>query len=309
MIEIKTIPLSKLLILEMNPLLGNVVRILKSHNPELLRLTDTLKVLQDEELQTKKLDVPYRGHALTKPHQKLHERRLSFAAYIAQKLRSIYIGDYNNTLEYSEIAYPFMKIHLEYLREETQWGAEAKIETFLTGLKLNPDMMEIFVKLGFETDIKELERMNDECNAIYSLMQKQKSERPKIDKKAILKDAQSTLRYVFHQINRYQRTFKHLDYAPLINELNEQLTVFSKNISLRTTLNKKRANEGKKSDKEEFTTTSNKDIAQNMHSSNLPAVIEKNQINHALQNMLDMLKKMKDDKDKDTDKNNKPKED
>ena len=90
MIEIKTIPLSKLLILEMNPLMGNVIRILKSHNPELLRLTDTLKVLEDEELQTKKLDVPYRGHALTEIHQKLHEKRLSFAAYISQKLRSIY---------------------------------------------------------------------------------------------------------------------------------------------------------------------------------------------------------------------------
>lgn len=309
MIEIKTIPLSKLLILEMNPLMGNVIRILKSHNPELLRLTDTLKVLEDEELQTKKLDVPYRGHALTEIHQKLHEKRLSFAAYISQKLRSIYTGDYNNTREYSEIAYPFMKIHLEYLREETRWGAETKIEVFLTGLKLNPEMMEVFVKLGFKKDLEELERMNDECNAIYSLMQKQKSERPKIDKKAILKDAQSTLRYAFHQINRYQRTFKHLDYSPLINELNEQLTVFSKNISLRTTLNKKRANEKKKSSKEDKTTTSNKDIAQNMHSSNLPAVIEKNQVNDALQNMLDMLKKMKDDKDKDTDKNNKPKKD
>ncbi len=306
MIEIKTIPLSKLLILEMNPLMGNVIRILKSHNPELLRLTDTLKVLEDEELQTKKLDVPYRGHALTETHQKLHEKRLSFAAYISQKLRSIYTGDYNNTREYSEIAYPFMKIHLEYLREETRWGAETKIEVFLTGLKLNPEMMEVFVKLGFKKDLEELERMNDECNAIYSLMQKQKSERPKIDKKAILKDAQSTLRYAFHQINRYQRTFKHLDYSPLINELNEQLTVFSKNISLRTTLNKKRANEKKKSGKEDNTTTSNNNIAQNKHSSNLPAIIERNQVNDALQNMLDMLKKMKDDKDKGVDKKSKP---
>ena len=306
MIEIKTIPLSKLLILEMNPLMGNVIRILKSHNPELLRLTDTLKVLEDEELQTKKLDVPYRGHALTETHQKLHEKRLSFAAYISQKLRSIYTGDYNNTREYSEIAYPFMKIHLEYLREETRWGAETKIEVFLTGLKLNPEMMEVFVKLGFKKDLEELERMNDECNAIYYLMQKQKSERPKIDKKAILKDAQSTLRYAFHQINRYQRTFKHLDYSPLINELNEQLTVFSKNISLRTTLNKKRANEKKKSDKEDNTTTSNNNIAQNKHSSNLPAIIERNQVNDALQNMLDMLKKMKDDKDKGVDKKSKP---
>ena len=306
MIEIKTIPLSKLLILEMNPLMGNVIRILKSHNPELLRLTDTLKVLEDEELQTKKLDVPYRGHALTEIHQKLHEKRLSFAAYISQKLRSIYTGDYNNTREYSEIAYPFMKIHLEYLREETRWGAETKIEVFLTGLKLNPEMMEVFVKLGFKKDLEELERMNDECKFIYSLMQKQKSQRPKVNKKAILKDAQSTLRYTFHQINRYQRTFKDLDYSPLINELNEQLTVISKNISLRTTLNKKRANEKKKSDKEDNTTTSNNNIAQNKHSSNLPAIIERNQVNDALQNMLDMLKKMKDDKDKGEDKKSKP---
>ena len=306
MIEIKTIPLSKLLILEMNPLMGNVIRILKSHNPELLRLTDTLKVLEDEELQTKKLDVPYRGHALTETHQKLHEKRLSFAAYISQKLRSIYTGDYNNTREYSEIAYPFMKIHLEYLREETRWGAETKIEVFLTGLKLNPEMMEVFVKLGFKKELEELERMNNECKSIYSLMQKQKSQRPKVNKKAILKDAQSTLRYAFHQINRYQRTFKDLDYSPLINELNEQLTVISKNISLRTTLNKKRANEKKKSGKEDNTTTSNNNIAQNKHSSNLPAIIERNQVNDSLQNMLDMLKKMKDDKDKGVDKKSKP---
>ena len=118
------------------------------------------------------------------------------------------------------------------------------------------------------------------------------------------------MRYVFDNINRYQRTFKDLNYEPLINELNGQLTVFSKNINLRTTLNKKKAKQANKSDKKDNKTTTNtKNIAQNKQSSNLPAIIEKNQVNDALQNMLDMLKKMKDDKDKGMDKKNKPEED
>jgi hypothetical protein len=52
--------------------------------------------------------------------------------------------------------------------------------------------------------------------------------------------------------------------------------------------------------------TSNKNRAQKKQTNNLPAIIEKSQINDALQNMLDMLKRMKDDKDKGADKKPKP---
>lgn len=310
MIEIKTIQLSKLLFLEVHPLVENILRIVEKHDPESLRLGDTLDILREQERQTDKLSVPYRGHYLTRKHKMLHERRLSYAAYFSRQLSAIYIGEFENTQEYTEIAYPIMKIHLMYLREETQSGVKTKINKFIYKLKHTPKLMEAFVKLGFKKNIEELERLNNECKEVKYLMQAELSQRPKVDKRAISKDAQSALRYVFDNINRYQRTFKDLNYEPLINELNGQLTVFSKNINLRTTLNKKRAKQPNKSDKKDNkTTTNNKNIAQNKQTSNLPAIIEKNQVNNALQDMLDMLKKMKDDKDKGMDKKNKPEED
>lgn len=75
---------------------------------------------------------------------------------------------------------------------------------------------------------------------------------------------------------------------------------------MRTTLNKKKAKQAKKTNKKDKTTTNNKNIEGNKQTNNLPAIIEKDQVNDALQNMLDMLKKKKDNEDKDVDKKNKP---
>lgn len=53
------------------------------------------------------------------------------------------------------------------------------------------------------------------------------------------------MRLFFEQVNSYQRTFKDIDYQPLIRDLNVTLTEYSKLLKTRVATNKRRARKKK----------------------------------------------------------------
>ena len=53
--------------------------------------------------------------------------------------------------------------------------------------------------------------------------------------------AQKILRLFFDQVNSYQEIFQHVNYSPLIREINVVLTGYSKSIKTRIATNKRRA--------------------------------------------------------------------
>lgn len=291
MIKIKNITLSKLLLTEIDTLVDEVTQAVGRNNPELLRLSDTYELLLEQKMLTAKIKIPYRGHSLTSLCKKLNEQRIIHASILATHVRALEIGKFEKTQHLVDIAYPLVKLHLMEIRKNNRVLITGKIRSFIYQLQDNPKEMDAFVKLGFKKHIEDLAEANKTYREVHRERKVQISKRPKVNKKAISADAQDMLRYFFHQIRRYQHSYKHLNYEPLINELNVVLAVHSKNINFRTTINERKNKQAKK--------TAEKTIHDNKtsyESNNLPAVIQKEEMNLALLNMVKALKSKKEDK-------------
>ena len=95
--------------------------------------------------------------------------------------------------------------------------------------------------------LDEMKKANDEHYKLSNERSRDISQRPKIDSKAVQKEAHYVLRSLFEQINFYQFTYPDIDYSGLISEINVQIARFSGLIHTRETCNNKRKNKAKAS--------------------------------------------------------------
>lgn len=313
MIKVKRIGLSKMHLLEVRSLIKEVTAIVEWHNPEALNLGNIYDLLLEQKEKIELLKSPYGRHPLTGKYKDFHEMRLAYVALITTNMRSIAAGKFNHPRHLIPVAYPIVKSYLFYLRKENRIVVGQRIRGFMQQLEKNPEEMEAFVTLGFKKDIENLKKANEECINTAALRLTDKSKRPRVDKKLIAREAEDVIRLLVDQINQYQRSYKNLDYTLLVNELNELLTEYSKNINTRTTINKRSAKKKKEAaekktaldnkvktdlDPASKQTTQSTDITTTNQTSNLPARIDKNWTNEHLQKLIDMLKSLEGNKDK-----------
>ena len=322
MIKVKRIGLSKMHLLEVRSLIKEVTAIVEWHNPEALNLGNIYDLLLEQKEKIELLKSPYGRHPLTGKYKDFHEMRLAYVALITTNMRSIAAGKFDHPRHLIPVAYPIVKVYLFYLRKENRIVVGQRIRGFIQQLEKNPEEMEAFVTLGFKKDIEKLKKANEDCINAAALRLTDKSKRPRVDKKLIAREAEDVIRLFVDQVNQYQRSYKNLDYTLLVNELNELLTEYSKNINTRTTINKRSAKKKKEAaDKKAVLdnkaktdlnpasdeTSQSTDSTTTNQTSNLPAKIEKNWTNEHLQRLIDMLKSLDENKNKgkDEDKNEK----
>lgn len=241
--EVRKIPLSKLLKLETRGLVENVVRILEKHNPEALRLKDFNDILQDQKSKVQTLIDSYGTHEYTEEIGELHEKRLKYASLIVMQVESLGKKDCLKTQQLVMIAKRYTKPYLTSLRRKNLSHVNSQILYFFEILKLdnNSEDRKAFEDLGLQHYLDDLENTNREYEELFKLRSKDIQERPPTGGVHIEREAQKILRLFFEQINSYQQIFKDIDYQPLIEELNAQLTKHSKNIKTRIATNKRRA--------------------------------------------------------------------
>ena len=322
MIKVKRIGLSKMHLLEVRSLIKEVTAIVEWHNPEALNLGNIYDLLLEQKEKIELLKSPYGRHPLTGKYKDFHEMRLAYVALITTNMRSIAAGKFDHPRHLIPVAYPIVKVYLFYLRKENRIVVGQRIRGFIQQLEKNPEEMEAFVTLGFKKDIEKLKKANEDCINAAALRLTDKSKRPRVDKKLIAREAEDVISLLVDQVNQYQRSYKNLDYTLLVNELNELLTEYSKNINTRTTINKRSAKKKKEAadnkavlDNKAKTdlnpasdeTSQSTDSTTTNQTSNLPAKIEKNWTNEHLQKLIDMLKSLDENKNKgkDEDKNEK----
>ena len=247
MIEVKTIPLSKILKIDLSILLENTILILEAHNPEALRLQDIYEVLKQQEAKVQIFDFPYGEHKLTPELAKLHKKRLKYASLIYAHVNTLANVDDKETQQMAEIAKRLPKLHLTYLGQKTISDVNSKIWLFFSLLKLDDycEDRKAFVGLGLQSYLNELQKTNTEYNRISNERTRDKKERPPTGDPLLEKETKKIIRMFFEQVNSYQLVFKDIDYAPFIKMLNIELTKHSKLIKTRLATNKRRARKKK----------------------------------------------------------------
>lgn len=241
MIELKKIPLSKLFKIEVGILLREIIDILEKYDFEALRLKDfhELLVLQLDKAQI--LMDTYGVHPTTPKLEKLHKKRLKYAALINMQLKSLENVDCNETLQKVEAAQRLSKMFLSYLGQKRLREVELQISAFFSHLELpdNASVASAYLSLGLQPFLDELKKTNNLYTELYNQRAQEIKERPKTSDRVLEKETVNLVRLFFDQLNSYQRHFEEIDYSPLISELNVELTGYSKLLKTRIATNKR----------------------------------------------------------------------
>ncbi len=243
MIKIKKIPLSKLLKSETRRLLDKVVEIVEKNNPEKYRLQDFHKILVEQQTKVKGVIKPYGKHKNTNDLAQLHQKRLGYASLIVSQVESLRRVNCPKTQRMVEIAKVPTKAYLTNLGRKNRHEVYLQLWAFFEILQKDESIQqrEAFATLGLQ---KYLDDLKDTCYQYDDLHWQRLidiKERPSIDGVQIRSEAQRILQLFFEQVNIYQKTFKEIDYEPIIIEINRELTRHSKNIKTRVATNKRRA--------------------------------------------------------------------
>ena len=245
MIEIKKIALSKLQKLEVPAFLGKVILLLERHNIEELRLNDIYDLLLEQKIKSEVLTVPYGEHPLTEELDRLHKRRLKYAALINMQMRALDKADLQEMQRNVKIAKGEVKTYLAYLGQKSRLVAYNNINGFFNQLSINHPLQEAMTSLGFQPYLHELRKTNKEHYALSKKRKESIRNRPQVDFRLVQREIQRILRLFFEQLETYQKSFKHLNYVPLANDMNQLIPVYTKLIKSRAAVNKRRAKKAK----------------------------------------------------------------
>lgn len=255
----KKIVLSKLTKLEMASFALEVIRIVSQYDFKKLLLDGTYQVLTNQIPNIKLLEVPYKEHHLTKSIAYYNKMCLSFAATINSQISLHNQLIDKEKLEIVQIAYLPVKMHFDYLGRNNRAVIHRTIESFFIHLNDNPEVREALDQLGLGDYLEMLHNAHIEYKENLAERLFSKSQRPKIDSKAMQHVLERLLQLLFTQIDCYQHSFSDLNYKPLVSELNVLISEYVKNINMHAAFNKRKALEKKQAKEKRMTSAQDKE--------------------------------------------------
>lgn len=270
MIKLKKIPLSRILKLDLRSLLEQIIIILDNYDLEAMHLQSVYEVLKKQEVKMQIINDPFGKHHLTDELTELHKKRLRYASLINMQVKALGKIDCEETQRLAKIASILTKEHLIYLGQKKLFEVRSKIDLFFERLELDfySEYRAAFISLGLQPYLDELKKANADYYAVYTQRSLDIKNRPPTGDRVLEKETKQILQFFFDQINSYQKAFPEIDYVPLINDLNERLTRYSKSIKTRMATNKRRARKkalkekraAEENDSSEVKSKSNRDI-------------------------------------------------
>lgn len=240
-IEIRKIAFTKMRKLEVYTFYNEVVTVIKEYDAKAMHIGDTCDVLMAMQPKSQLLRLTDRDcgpHQLTPVLDKLHEKRLKFAATITNQMRTLEKADIPNEREMVKLTKPIVYRYLNYLRQKDKDTIVSHISGFFYELRLQPEVKNALYQLGFKTYLDELEVANIEHEKTYNKRRGQLSRRPKGSTLPVQRELQNILSILFEQVDYYQHVYKDIDYSKLITALNHTIAVYTKLIKTRDTQRK-----------------------------------------------------------------------
>ncbi len=240
-ITVRPISLSKLPKLKHNQLVKNVIEVLEQFDLKALRLQTGMEMLLELRPQLLKLEDDYGSHPLSEDISAAKERRLELAGFVSSHMQLLMRIDMKDQRKAVSIAKYSVRSCLLGIRKNDQTMITGKLNQFFHIVDKDPKVQDAFRQLGFQDYLDELRLMNTTYNDLFYERISSISKRPTRESKPIQKYCQAVLRNLFEHIELSQRTYRDQDYSLLIDSLNTVLAKYTRNIKLRVTYNKKRA--------------------------------------------------------------------
>lgn len=269
--KLKTISLSNVLKLELPGLTNGVIKIIEKHDPKYLRIDIILNLLKEQEPLMKLLEVPPAEHPRTNLIQQLREKELQCAGAIVSHMQFIERIDLESMRSAANIAEPVVIRYLKGLRKNNENVGNEIIYQFLKRIDKYPEVYDALCELGFKPFVDEIRKLNSQRCKLMSDRGSEKQNKLFFNSQHIQKECRNDLRLMFTEISLAQCANPHLNYEPLIIELNILITRYVTQISKRKTKNQKKA--AKKS-KKKTSSTSEETIQNETTPILLPNLIE-----------------------------------
>lgn len=234
--QIKSIALSKLLKLEIPQLAKLVLEILEKHDLETLKLEHAFTKFNEFRPDIESLIVGYRPHALNRDINPMREERIFLASSISYHMRGMakgYIrGDKTAMWHLKDAA----DLYLSDLTKANEEIFNEKIDQFLETVNLNADLGTAIETLELTPQVNELRTIHIKLKSFLGKRNASLSERPKGVLAIASKAIRGGMRDLFSRINVAQMDNDDLNFKPLIDELNVQMTRYASLIKLRKSL-------------------------------------------------------------------------
>lgn len=234
--QIKKIALSKLLKLEIPQLAKLVLEIVEKHEPETLLLDIGFNAFSKFEPEIESLIVGYGPHALNRRIAPLREKRIKLASSFSFQIRGMLHGYLNGSEEAMWLLKDASDLYLRDLRNNNEEIINERVDQFLNSLNQIPALTAAITTLEMMPQLDELRAAHVELMALLSQRNASISARPKGVLAGASKAIRNGMKKLFNRIELAHEDNEELDYKPLINELNEQLTRYGSLIKLRKSI-------------------------------------------------------------------------
>ena len=267
--NIKRIRFSSLWKNELPELANSVIEIVEKHNPETLKIKVFFDLFVEQEPQIKLLDFRYGPHPITKKLNILRKRRKALAQGIPNRLMTIEKGGSTIAIEHLEVAQSVVNRYLTGLSRSNNKIISQEVTKFLEQCIENAALQTAIEALDMSSYIDDLKGVHIILGEQYGNRRASVSARPNAKTNTIVMSILTAMINLFKHIELAQVENQELDYTPLIDELNNELTSFGTLINARASYNKRKAEEviidGNSEEPSEPTESANKMLMRSMN--------------------------------------------
>lgn len=238
--KIKSIKLERLYKLELPTLAEKVMELVEKHDPETLKITEANDLLIQQQSHIDILKMEYGAHELTEKVNTLRVQRAAYAAVISLHTRALNRIGNEGEDDGVRLARLTVDFYLTNLRRYNEQVTHVKLSEFFRKIEENEALETTFSTLGLTLYLNELRSVHSRIDKLLKNRKASIAARPKIRVAPIAKSVRTALRNLFSHINFAQTQNIDIDYLGLIADINEQISDYTRLISMRATLRAKK---------------------------------------------------------------------
>ena len=249
-----SLPFSRLLKIELRKVALEVIRIVETHDPELLQIKPMYDVLLAEKPKVIGLDVPYKGHPASKALKRLRKERNVHVRSIKYELRKVIdldpTGDDETVVLLKNEIDRFLK---DFYDSKNDLIKNEKLDMLLAKAENDELLLDALESKGFIKLLDNLKMSLLDVIVQINTRTKSKSNRPTVKTKVLRRQVVKVVRNMLDDVYLAQFRNPTLDYSSLFNELNEMLKGVAWLVNIRLSNNEKKTAEREEAKNNETT--------------------------------------------------------
>ena len=254
--DLKTVPYTRLLKLEIAAFAEDVIYIIKKHNPELLKIDKVYNMLVDQEPNLVLLTKEYGSHPTTQLIIPVRRKFIRYVRSIVYRMNLVVLDDGEKA---STDVVEAQAVTLDYLYRLDRCRSErekiGRVTGFLQKIDKDKEIRDAFTKFELMGDIENLRSAHSKLKKLLKKRLRLASARSKSKMRELTGPVIKALKNMFKQVEIAMLVNDDLDYLPLFNELNQTIVTYRNMVNRRLLHNKRKKEAAKNIEKEDTVET------------------------------------------------------